>query len=118
MQVADQIREYVRHLHPDQRGAIRRALDDLSAGRARDIRPLSDDLEGYYRLRIGKFRVIFRYAGKDDLVCEYLGVRATVYESFTSMRDEFESRWNLEDEVAPFRSKARKRKPARTKVRS
>lgn len=87
MKVADQIFEYVRRLHPDQRRMIKVALRRLEAGTASDTLALEDELEGFYRLRAGKFRVVYRYLKSGEIACEFIDVRATVYERFASMRE-------------------------------
>jgi mRNA interferase RelE/StbE len=92
MKVADQIFSYVKRLHPAQRRAVKAALRSLEAGTATDILPLSDELEGFYRLRVGKFRVIFRYLDNQEISCEFIDARDTVYERFTSMREFLEGR--------------------------
>jgi mRNA interferase RelE/StbE len=87
MKVADQIFNSVKRLHPAQRRAIKAALRSLEAGTAADILPLSDELEGFYRLRVGKFRVIFRYLNGREISCEFMDARDTVYERFVSIRE-------------------------------
>ena len=92
MKVADQIFNYVKRLHPAQRRAVKTALRALENGASTDILPLSDELEGYYRLRVGKFRVIFRYLENKEISCEFIDARDTVYERFTSLREFLEER--------------------------
>jgi len=87
MKVADQIFDYVRRLHPDQRKTIKAALRRLEVGMASDTLALGEELEGFYRLRIGKFRVVYRYLKSGEISCEFIDVRATVYERFTSMAE-------------------------------
>jgi mRNA interferase RelE/StbE len=89
MKIADQIHEFVRRLHPAQRRAIKAALRALAAGTHSDVLPLSDELEGFYRLRAGKFRIVFRYLPNGEISCEFIGVRDTVYEKFVSLREFF-----------------------------
>jgi mRNA interferase RelE/StbE len=92
MKVSEQIRDYVRQLHPAQRRAIKAALRTLESGRKTDVRALSDELEGYYRLRIDKFRILFNYLPSGQILCEYINARDTVYERFTSLREMLERR--------------------------
>jgi mRNA interferase RelE/StbE len=87
MKVADQILHYVRRLHPVQRRAVKAAFRALAAGAPADTMPLEDDLEGFYRLRVGKFRVVYRYLRNGEISCEFIDVRATVYERFTPMQE-------------------------------
>ena len=92
MKVSDQIRDYLRQLHPSQRRAIKAALRSLEAEGEADVRVLSDELEGYYRLRMGKFRILFAYLPSGEISCEYINTRDTVYEQFTSLRKIIEDR--------------------------
>ncbi|EIQ01794.1 cytotoxic translational repressor of toxin-antitoxin stability system [Opitutaceae bacterium TAV1] len=75
-------------MHPGVRRDIRRALDDLNAGKKRDTKALSDDLSGYYRLRIGKYRAIYSFdALTGELMIRFLKGRSTVYETFQPPQD-------------------------------
>ena len=47
-----------------------------------DIKALADDLDGFYRLRVGPFRVIFRYRKGRIIECVYMNRRSVVYEVF------------------------------------
>ena len=48
-------------LPPDTKRRVRRALKALAAGRARslDIKPLRRELEGFLRLRVGDYRIVY-----------------------------------------------------------
>ena len=82
MKYSDQVVAALKKLHPGVRRDIRRALDDVSAGMPRDVRRLTDQLNGLWRLRVGKYRVVFRYDEAGEVIAEYLGPRSTVYRSF------------------------------------
>lgn len=82
MTFSDQVITTLRKLHPGVRKDIRRALDDVDAGRKRDVKPLEDEFSGFLRLRVGRYRVIFRRDEKGELIAEYLAPRETVYVSF------------------------------------
>jgi mRNA-degrading endonuclease RelE of RelBE toxin-antitoxin system len=58
MRYAEQVTEYVRRLAPEQRRAIKAALREFESGEATATRPLEDELEGFCRLRVGKFRIV------------------------------------------------------------
>ncbi|HVU37506.1 MAG TPA: cytotoxic translational repressor of toxin-antitoxin stability system [Opitutales bacterium] len=92
MKVAGQIREYLRQLHPEQRGMIKTSLRNLADGKGGDVLALTDELEGFYRLRAGRFRIIFRYLPDGEISCEYLNTRDTVYERFATLREIIERR--------------------------
>jgi mRNA interferase RelE/StbE len=82
LKFSDQVIAELRGLHPGVRKDIRRALDDVDAGKSRDVGALTGELSGFFRLRIGRYRVVCRYNRKGELIAEYLGVRDTVYRSF------------------------------------
>jgi mRNA-degrading endonuclease RelE of RelBE toxin-antitoxin system len=78
--VSQQVITRLRSLHPDQRKKIRLGLDALSKNRG-DLKQLTGALSDYHRLRIGRFRVVFRY--EDDLIkVIFLEERSIVYELF------------------------------------
>ena len=82
MKVSLQVAETLKALHLGVRKDLRRALDDLDAGKRRDVRALRHPLVGYYRLRVGKYRVIFRVdAATGEIRAEFRDRRATVYKS-------------------------------------
>ncbi len=83
MKFSDQVSAALKSLHPDVRREIRRALSDLEAGKKRDTKALKAPLSGFSRLRVGKYRVIYRRDPKgNSLIAEFLDVRSTVYEKF------------------------------------
>ena len=47
-----------------------------------DIRALEGNLSGYYRLRIGRFRLIFAYQNAGGIAALFLEERRLVYELF------------------------------------
>jgi mRNA-degrading endonuclease RelE of RelBE toxin-antitoxin system len=52
-----------------------------------DIKPLTDELEGFYRLRVGSHRVVFEYQiieGSRVITCVFAGPRKWIYEVFQS----------------------------------
>ena len=57
-------------MHPGVRKDIRRALTEVDQGRMRDIKPLTNRLMGFWRLRVGRHRVIFRYAA-GEMIAEF-----------------------------------------------
>jgi len=78
---AVQITGFARHLAPEQRRAIKQALQDLRTERG-DIRALDENLAGYYRVRVGRFRIIFAYANDGAIEALFIGERKLVYELF------------------------------------
>lgn len=61
---------------------LREALRGLAKERG-DIRALEGPLKDYHRLRVGGYRIIFAYAGKQRRIqCIYAERRSAVYEMF------------------------------------
>ncbi len=79
------MRDYQRHLAPEIRRAMKAAIVALPAG---DTKPLSDELAGFHRLRVGNHRVVYRqragqiecfFAAPRSIVYEYLGAHLHEY---------------------------------------
>jgi mRNA interferase RelE/StbE len=78
---ATQVIEHARRLAPEGRRAVKRALTDLREERG-DICALEGNLSGYYRLRVGRHRIIFNYAAGGDIEAVFIAERRLVYEIF------------------------------------
>ena len=81
---------YLRKLPPQPRHALRLAIKGLSE-ECGDIKPLSEELEGFLRLRVGSHRVIFEYEmvrKKRLITCVFAGPRKWIYEVFHSRLSE------------------------------
>ncbi len=72
---------YVRRLAPEPRRAVKRALDELREERG-DICALEANLSGYYRLRVGRHRILFTYAADGAIEALFIEERHLVYELF------------------------------------
>ena len=86
VRVREEVMEFLRKLPPEPRRALRLAIKGLADEKG-DIRSLTDELEGFCRLRVGSYRVIFEYemiAGKQTVTCVFAGARRWVYEAFQS----------------------------------
>ncbi|MGL5017136.1 MAG: type II toxin-antitoxin system RelE family toxin [Luteolibacter sp.] len=78
--------DYLRRLAPQPRHALRLAIKDLVHEKG-DIKALTDELEGFYRLRVGSHRVVFEYqiiADQRVITCVFAGPRKWIYEVFQS----------------------------------
>jgi len=87
VEVSTQVSDFLRSLAPEPRKRIRKALRDLAADRG-DILELEHPLDGFCRLRIGRYRVIFHYAGTETervIRCDYAERRELVYEIFNDL---------------------------------
>jgi mRNA-degrading endonuclease RelE of RelBE toxin-antitoxin system len=76
-----QVIEFAQQLAPVPRRAIKQALENLREDQG-DIVALEGSLAGYHRLRIGRHRVIFQYAGDGVIEAVFIEERALVHEVF------------------------------------
>ena len=76
-----QVVEYARRLAPVPRRAVKGALAGLRDERG-DICALEASLSGYYRLRVGRHRIIFKYAADGAIEAIFIEERRLVYEVF------------------------------------
>ena len=83
VKIREQVWNFYAQLGPEQRRAVKRGFSQLKYERG-DIRALRERLEGFYRLRIGVHRVIFRYLPGRIIECVYMNDRALVYDVFES----------------------------------
>ena len=84
VELEQQVVDFVRLLPPQPRQAIRRALRNLQLEQG-DIIALEGELEGFYRIRVQRYRVIFYYDARGDqrvIRCVYAVARSIVYEVF------------------------------------
>jgi mRNA interferase RelE/StbE len=84
VELEQQVIDFVRSLPPQPRQALRRAVKNLQLEQG-DIRALEGELEGLYRLRVQRYRVIFHYDLQRDrrvIRCVYAATRSIVYEVF------------------------------------
>jgi mRNA interferase RelE/StbE len=78
--LSDQVVGRLRKLHPEQRRRLREALARLPKGKG-DVKELEGTLAGFFRLRSGRFRVVFRY-NENRIEALFLEHRSLVYELF------------------------------------
>jgi len=78
LKVPPEVRDLIRHLHPELKRKLRAALadilDDPACGKA-----LKDQLEGYWSLRVGRSRIIYRLL-EDFVEIVAIGPRQTIYQ--------------------------------------
>ncbi len=77
--LAAQVVEFVRRLPPEPKRRLRRALRDLTREKG-DIRALEPPLDGYCRLRVGGYRIVFSYGKRGTIECIFAEQRSIVYE--------------------------------------
>ena len=78
LRVPKTVRELIRHLHPEMKRKVQAALNDILVDPTCG-KPLERELKGYWSLRIGRYRIIYRpdKAGAEIVV---IGPRKTIYE--------------------------------------
>jgi mRNA-degrading endonuclease RelE of RelBE toxin-antitoxin system len=84
IEVSEQVSGFVSRRAPEGRKLVRRALSQLASEQG-DIKQLEERLDGFCRLRVGPFRVIFRYilaGGKRVIRCEHAERRKLVHEAY------------------------------------
>jgi len=75
-----QVAGFVRSLAPEPRRQLRLAIRSLARGRE-DVRALEGELAGYWRLRVGSYRVIV-WRSATVIECVFAERRSIVYEVF------------------------------------
>jgi mRNA interferase RelE/StbE len=85
-----QVEHFLKSLAPEPRRRVRDALRGLAQGKG-DIRALEEDLTGFCRLRVGRYRVVFHYVpGKHgpECLCDYAESRNVIYEQLAAILSE------------------------------
>ena len=86
IRIQDEAVDYLRRFAPQPRDALRVATKDLAHEKG-DITALTDELEGFNRLRVGSHRVVFEYqiiSSQRVITCVFAGPRKWIYEIFQS----------------------------------
>lgn len=91
VEISEQVAAFVRGLPPEPRRRVRRAIRDLAHERG-DIKPLEGPLEGYCRLRVGAYRIVFSYAPQRTIQCVFAERRSLVYELLLTLLESHRSR--------------------------
>jgi mRNA-degrading endonuclease RelE of RelBE toxin-antitoxin system len=86
IRIQEEVLDYLRKLPPQPRHRLKVAIKGLTT-ESGDIEPLTEELEGFHRLRVGSHRVIFEYEmidGIRTITCVFAGSRRWIYEAFQS----------------------------------
>ncbi len=76
------VAKYLQRLPRDSKERIKDVLQALEGNPLEQsgVRPMVGEWVGYHRIRIGKFRIIFWFDEKEDVVyVDYIGPRGDVY---------------------------------------
>lgn len=80
LDVPPHVAEVVRHLPPDIKRSVREGLRALVAA-ARSGEPLRGELEGLWRYRVRRFRIVYEIASSQRVIRIFaVGRRQTIYE--------------------------------------
>jgi mRNA-degrading endonuclease RelE of RelBE toxin-antitoxin system len=79
VELAEQVVEFVLRQPPEPKRRLRRALRDLAREKG-DIRALEAPLDGYCRLQVGGYRIVFAYGARKTIQCIFAEQRSVVYE--------------------------------------
>jgi mRNA-degrading endonuclease RelE of RelBE toxin-antitoxin system len=83
VKIGGHVTAFYEKLAPAERRAVKQALICLREEKG-DISALRENFEGCYRLRVGTYRIIFRYPENRTMQCLYMNARSVVYELFES----------------------------------
>jgi mRNA-degrading endonuclease RelE of RelBE toxin-antitoxin system len=79
--VIARVRDFLRSLAPEPRRKLWRAIKELADDKG-DVKLLEEKLSGFWRLRVGKIRVIYEIktvGGTRVVFCFYANYRSIVY---------------------------------------
>ncbi len=82
---SDQVAGWLSGLPPDPKRRVRAALRGLEDWKG-DIKALRGELEGFYRLRVGGYRIVYRVVKGEVIRLDYADTRDLVYEAFRQLR--------------------------------
>jgi mRNA-degrading endonuclease RelE of RelBE toxin-antitoxin system len=84
---SEQVKLWVAALPPQSKRRVRAAVKALaSSSREVDVKALRRELEGFHRLRIGDYRVVFHLKANQTICLDYAELREEVYEAFIRLR--------------------------------
>jgi len=87
IELSPQVATFLRSVAPEPRKQLRAAIRDLAADQG-DIIELEHPLDGFCRLRVGRYRIIFHYvveARARIVRCDYAERRELIYELFADL---------------------------------
>jgi len=87
IEVSPQVAQFLRELAPEPRRQLRAALRELTRDRG-DILEVEHPLDGFCRLRVGRYRVVFHYVARGrirTIRCDFIERRELVYELFADL---------------------------------
>jgi mRNA-degrading endonuclease RelE of RelBE toxin-antitoxin system len=79
---SEQVQHWLTSLPPETKKRIRAELRLLAAGKAEEVKALRGELDGYLRLRIGDYRIIYHVETGPTIKLDYADIRETIYGTF------------------------------------
>lgn len=84
---SEQVALWLAGLPPETKRQVRAALKELAgSGKALDVKALRRELEGFYRLRVGDYRILYHLETRQTICLDYVDLREVVYEAFKRLR--------------------------------
>jgi mRNA-degrading endonuclease RelE of RelBE toxin-antitoxin system len=84
---SEQVQLWLSGLTPETKRRVRAALMGLERSAANlDIIALRSELEGFYRLRVGNYRIVYHHRAGRTIFLDYADLRDEVYEAFRRLR--------------------------------
>jgi mRNA-degrading endonuclease RelE of RelBE toxin-antitoxin system len=84
---SDQVQLWLAGLPPETKKKVRFALKDLATGSKHlHTLPLRRELEGFYRLRVGNYRITYHLETSRHILLDYADLRDEVYEAFKRLQ--------------------------------
>ncbi len=85
---SEPVRLWLQGLPPGTKRRVRRELKALACRRAErlDLKPLRSELEGFYRLRVGDYRIVYHLERGPIVRLDYADLRDVVYDLFRQLR--------------------------------
>ena len=84
VEVEQQVIDFLRALPPQPRLALKRGIKKLASGHG-DVRALQNELEGFHRLRVQSYRVIYYEVAPKTLRCVLAESRDVVYALYAEL---------------------------------
>jgi mRNA-degrading endonuclease RelE of RelBE toxin-antitoxin system len=85
---SDQVQHWLRSLPPESKRRVRSALRSPAESGRGDIKVLEAELAGFYRLRVGGYRIVYSETAGQVIRLEYADLREHVYEQFIRLLKE------------------------------
>jgi mRNA-degrading endonuclease RelE of RelBE toxin-antitoxin system len=83
----EQVQRWLSGLSPESKRQLRAALRGLEhSERNLDVKAFRGELEGFHRLRVGGYRIVYHYGAGQIVYLDYADLRDEVYEAFKRLR--------------------------------